>query len=229
MRRKFSRVEDGIEAIAKGGVVIALDSEDRENEGDFIAAAETLTPATVHFMISQGRGLLCAPVLPDVAQRLQLKPMVSESWEDDSSPRFSVPVDHMSCSTGISPWERAYTIAAMLNPSSRPEDFRRPGHVFPLVARPEGVLRRDGHTEAAVDMARLAGLFPAGVLCEICSRDGLHMANRDELLDLAAEFKIPIITIDDLKAYLRKPSSKPRQAQPENTGGELKKPAVTAS
>lgn len=203
MRPKFSRVEDGIEAILQGKVVIVVDSEDRENEGDFIAAAETITPATVHFMISQGRGLLCLPVLPDVAERLQLKPMVAENWEEDSGPRFTVPIDHLTNSTGISPYDRAYTISATLDPNSQPGDFRRPGHVFPLVARPEGVLRRDGHTEAAVDLARLAGLTPAGVLCEVCSRDGMHMANRDELLSLAKEFNIRIVTIEDLIEFRR--------------------------
>jgi 3,4-dihydroxy 2-butanone 4-phosphate synthase/GTP cyclohydrolase II len=143
------------------------------------------------------------PVLPDLAQRLQLTPMVQER-PDQSAPRFAVPIDHVTCKSGISPWERAYTMQCMLNPGSRPEDFMRPGHVFPLIARPEGVLRRTGHTEAAVDLARLAGLTPAGVLCEVCSRDGYHMADRTELAELAAEFRLPMITIDDLVEFRRR-------------------------
>lgn len=230
MRRTFSRVEDGIEAIAKGRVVIVVDSEDRENEGDFVAAAETINAAAVHFMISQGRGLLCTPVLPEVAERLQLGPMVSESWEEDSGPRFTIPIDHASCSTGISPWERAYTINCLLNPTSRPEDFIRPGHVFPLVARPEGVLRRPGHTEAAVDLARLAGLTPAGVLCEVCSRDGLHMARRDELLELAVQFNLCIITIDDLIAYRRREVPGASAGSKAQTSGSVEpRPVVSSS
>jgi 3,4-dihydroxy 2-butanone 4-phosphate synthase / GTP cyclohydrolase II len=202
MRRKFARVEEAIEALAAGRVTIVVDSEDRENEGDFVAAAEAITPQTIHLMVSEGRGQLCMPVMPELAQRLQLTPMVPDNG-DDTAPRFTVPVDHRKCSTGISPLERAFTIRAMLDPANRAEDFVRPGHIFPLVARPEGVLRRTGHTEAAVDLARLADLQPAGVLCEICSRDGLNMARRDELMELAAELQMPIVTIDDLVEFRR--------------------------
>jgi 3,4-dihydroxy 2-butanone 4-phosphate synthase/GTP cyclohydrolase II len=183
--------------------VIVVDSEDREDEGDLVAAAEAVTPQMIHFMISVGRGQLCMPVLPELAQRLQLAPMVPER-PDQAAPRFAVPVDHITCRSGISPWERAYTMQRMLEPRSRPEDFTRPGHVFPLIARPEGVLRRTGHTEAAVDLARLAGLTPAGVLCEVCSRDGYHMADRSELAELAAEFRLPMITIDELVEFRRR-------------------------
>ena len=198
----FATIEKAVHAIAAGRVVIVVDSEDREDEGDFVVAAEAITPEIIHFLISQGRGQLCMPVLPDLAERLRLEPMVKER-PDESAPCFAIPVDHVTCKTGISPWERAYTIRAMLDPTSRADDFLRPGHIFPLIARPEGVLRRTGHTEAAVDLARLAGLTPAGVLCEICSRDGLHMADRQELFALAKEFRLPIVAIDELVEHRR--------------------------
>lgn len=201
MGRQFSSVEEGIEAVAAGRAVIVLDSEERENEGDFVAAAETITPQLIDFMVRQGRGQLCVPVLPDVAARLDLKLMVDGN--DDSAPRFTIPIDHRSCGTGISPLARAISIQFMLEPEARAEDFVRPGHIFPLIARPGGVLQRTGHTEAAVDLARLAGRTPAGVLCEICSRDGMNMANRDELMGIAAEFNIPIITVDALVEFRR--------------------------
>lgn len=196
MSRQFSSIEEGIEAIAAGGAVIVLDSEHRENEGDFIAAAETITPDLINFMVREGRGQLCVPVMPEVATQLDLTLMVEKT--DDSAPQFTIPIDHLSCGTGISPLARAISIQYMLQPESRGEDFLRPGHVFPLIARPGGVLQRTGHTEAAVDLARMAGRTPAGVLCEICSRDGKHMATRDELMEMASEFRIPIITVDAL-------------------------------
>ena len=203
MSDQFSRVEEAIEAIAAGQIVIVLDSEDRENEGDFVMAAEKVTPQAIHFMISHGRGQLCVPVMPDVAQRLRLTPMVLGDG-DDSMPRFTVPVDHRNCKTGISPLERAVSIQAMLDETSRAEDFLRPGHIFPLVAVEGGVLERPGHTEAATELARMAGLSPAGVLCEICSRDGMHMADLPELLQIAAEFGRPLITMYDLILYRRR-------------------------
>lgn len=202
MSHSFSRIEDALEAIAQGHLVIVVDSEDRENEGDFVAAAEKVTPQMIHLMITYGRGLVCMPVLPEVARRLHLEPMVAATG-DLSVPRFTIPIDHRRCHTGISPLERAYTIQSVIDPESRPADFLRPGHLFPLIARPEGVLARTGHTEATVDLADLAGLTPAGVLCEVCSRDGLNMATRDELLELAAALRIPIITIDALVEYRR--------------------------
>lgn len=197
--REFSSVEEAVEAIADGRLVIVVDSEDRENEGDFIGAAEKVTSEMVHFMISEGRGQLCMPVLPETADRLQLTPMVTPA--DPGTPRFTVPIDHCLCRTGISPQERVFTIQNIISPQTSPDDFVRPGHVFPLVAEEEGVLRRPGHTEATVDLARMAGLTPAGVLCEICSRDGRHMAERDELLELADQFDFPIITIDALVGF----------------------------
>lgn len=197
----ISPIKTGIEAIGAGRVLIVMDSEDRENEGDFLAAAEFITPEMIHFMTSHGRGQLCMPVSPDIAERLQLTPMVAHREPD--SPCFTIPVDLRDCKTGISPTECARTIRAMLDPYSRPQDFVRPGHIFPLIAREGGVLTRPGHTEASVDLARLAGLASAGVLCEICSRDGRNMAWGEELWQLADEFDLPLVSIDNLINYRR--------------------------
>jgi 3,4-dihydroxy 2-butanone 4-phosphate synthase / GTP cyclohydrolase II len=196
-----SSIQAAIEAITAGRILIVVDSEERENEGDFLAAAQFVTSEMIHFMTSQGRGQLCMPVSTDIAERLDLIPMVAR--RELGSPCFTIPVDLGDCKTGISPMERARTIRAMLDPYSRPHDFVRPGHVFPLIAREGGVLARPGHTEASVDLTRLAGLAPAGVLCEICSRDGRDMARGEELWRLAEEFDLPIVTIDDLIEHRR--------------------------
>jgi 3,4-dihydroxy 2-butanone 4-phosphate synthase/GTP cyclohydrolase II len=200
MKPTFSRIDDAIEAVSTGQIVIVVDSEDRENEGDFLAAADGIDAAAIHFMITHGRGQLCMPITASTAERLELVPMV-ENAGDVSLPRFTIPLDRNTGTTGISPLERAETIRAIVDPSTRPEDFVRPGHIFPLVARSGGVLERTGHTESAVELARLANLAPAGVLCEICSRDGRNMATRDELFALADEHHLHIITIDDLVEY----------------------------
>jgi 3,4-dihydroxy 2-butanone 4-phosphate synthase/GTP cyclohydrolase II len=192
----FSRLDDALEALSLGLPVIVLDSEDRENEGDFVVAAEKITPQIIHFLITHGRGQVCMPVTAHTAERLGLAPMVAAKGAD--APNFTVPVDHCRCKTGISPVDRCATIQAIVDEESRPQDFLRPGHMFPLVAREGGVLVRQGHTEASVDLVRMAGLYPAAVLCEICSSDGLHMATRDELLHLASDSSIPIVTIDAL-------------------------------
>jgi 3,4-dihydroxy 2-butanone 4-phosphate synthase/GTP cyclohydrolase II len=165
-----------------------------------LLAAEKATPEMIYFMLHHGCGQLCVPVAEEIAQRLDLCPMTLDNT-NPAATAFAVPVDHFSCHTGISPEERVFTIQALLASSSRPDDFVRPGHVFPLIAREGGVLRRPGHTEAAVDLAKLAGLAPAGVLCEVCSRDRIHMAERDELLEVADEFDLLAITIDDLIRY----------------------------
>lgn len=209
MNGRFCRIEDALEALSIGLLTIVVDSEDRENEGDFVVAAEKVTPETIHFLISHGRGQVCMPVLKSTADRLEFSPMVAGRGPD--TPNFTVPVDHADCRTGISPFERCATIHAILEESSKPENFVRPGHLFPLVAREGGVLERPGHTEATIDLVRMAGLRPAGVLCEICSSDGLHMATRDELLALAAEYRLPIITIDGLIEYRRKHEPSTRQ------------------
>ena len=202
MKSPLCRIEDALEALSVGLLVIVVDSEERENEGDFVVAAEKVTPQIVHFLISQGRGQVCMPVTRETARRLQFEPMVSGQGHD--TPNFTVPVDHASCKTGISPFERCATIHAIVDEETRPQDFVRPGHLFPLVARDGGVLARPGHTEASVDLVRLAGLSPAAVLCEICSNDGLNMATRDELFEMATDYRLPIVTIDALIEYRRK-------------------------
>lgn len=201
MNNPFSSIEEAIDAIKKGRIVVVVDAEDRENEGDFVCAAELTTAAAVNFMITMGRGQLCMPILPEVSQRLGLHPMV----EANTAPlgtNYTVPVDHRSTRTGITAAERARTIQAICDPTSKPADFNRPGHLFPLVAKEGGVLRRAGHTEAAVDLARMAGLLPAGVLCEILNDSG-DRANREQLHDLARRHSLPIISIEQLIAYRR--------------------------
>jgi 3,4-dihydroxy 2-butanone 4-phosphate synthase/GTP cyclohydrolase II len=199
---QLSTIDAAIEAIARGEIVIVMDAEDRENEGDFICAAEKITPEIVNFMIAQGRGQLCMPVLPEVCERLDLAPMVTENTAPLGT-SFTVPVDHRSCRTGITAQERATTIRAILDPASKPADFVRPGHLFPLMAKEGGVLRRAGHTEAAVDLARLAGLKPAGVLIEILDDRG-DRADRQRLYQLAAKYHLEIITIEDLIRFRRR-------------------------
>ncbi len=201
MAHEFSKVEEALEALSEGRLVIVVDDEDRENEGDFVAAAEKVTPQAIEFMITHGRGLLCMPIVPEVADRLQLHPMVEVNNAPHKTP-YTVPVDHKSCGTGISAAERAATVRAIIDPASKATDFVRPGHLFPLVAKEGGVLRRAGHTEAAVDLARLAGLAPAGVICEIL--DGVGVANRERLHALAREHRLPILSIETLIAYRRR-------------------------
>jgi len=194
----FSTIETAIETIRQGGVIIVVDDEDRENEGDFVCAAQTITTEKVNFML-RGRGLLCVTITEEAARRLDLTPAVKSSTALQNT-AFTVSVDHVSTTTGISAPERAITTAALAEPKSRAEDFARPGHVFPIVGREGGVLIRAGHTEASIDLARLAGLAPAGVLIEILNPDGT-MARRDDLAALAAEQDMPMITIADLIRY----------------------------
>jgi len=195
---KFSTIEDAIETIRDGGTIIVVDDEDRENEGDFVCAADTITPEKLNFIL-QGRGLYCVTMPEDWATRLELQPAVTNSnAEQDTA--FTVSVDHISTTTGISAEERSTTTKALANPNTPPGDLMRPGHVFPLVAREGGVLIRAGHTEASVDLARLAGLNPVGVLIEILNEDGT-MARRDELMVIAERENMHIITIADLIRY----------------------------
>ena len=198
----LSSVDAAIEAIAKGRIVIVVDSQDREDEGDFICAADKVTPEIIHFMTREGGGLFCMPILPELAQQKGLSLMVENNTTPTETP-FTYPVDHVSCRTGISTAERARTVEALLDPSSAPEDFTAPGHLFVLIAKEGGVLRRAGHTEATVDLARLAGLSPAGVLCEICSREGHGMAGSTELYAIAEEFNMPMVSIEDVIRYRR--------------------------
>src|SRR3954465_8918756 len=192
MHSEFSKVEDALEALAEGRVVIVVDDEQRENEGDFIAAADRVTPEIIEFMITRGRGQLCMPIIPALAKRLELHPMVEANTAPHRTP-FTVPVDHKSCRTGISAEERSRPVRSIIDPQTRPEDLVRPGHLFPLVAMEGGVLRRAGHTEATVDRARLAGLRPAGVLIEIL--DGIRVASREKLHEIATTFGLPIVSI----------------------------------
>jgi 3,4-dihydroxy 2-butanone 4-phosphate synthase/GTP cyclohydrolase II len=202
MARSFSSIPEAVDAISRGEVVIVLDDENRENEGDYICAAELATPATMNLVMS-GRGDFCMPILPETAARLKVHPLVDEGANNTSNKTaFLTPLDHCSAKTGITSEERAACVRAIANPNSRPEDFQRPGHVHLLLAKPGGVLRRAGHTEASVDLARMAGLAPAGVLCEILNDDG-NRATRDELLEIAAAKGLKIITIEDLIAYRR--------------------------
>ena len=200
MTRDFSTVQAAVDAIRRGEVVIVLDAEDRENEGDFICAAELVTAETINFMLS-GRGQLCCPVLPSTCDRLQLRPVV-DSNDAPLRTAFMTPLDHAGCKTGITAQERAETIRRMADPNSSPKDFVRPGHVYPLLAREGGVLRRAGHTEAAVDLPRMAGLLPAGVLTEILDSSG-DRATRDALLEMADQYGLEIITIEQLIAHRR--------------------------
>ncbi len=200
MHDEFAKIEEAIQALRDGRIIIVVDDEDRENEGDFVAAADRVTPETVEFMITHGRGQLCMPILPEVATRLELGPMVDRNTAPHQTP-FTVPVDHRSCRTGISAEERARTVRAIIDPVTRPADLVRPGHMFPLVAKEGGVLRRAGHTEATVDLARLAGLTPAGILCEIT--DGIRMADREKLHQIGREHGLPIVSIEGLIKYRR--------------------------
>src|SRR5205085_4517441 len=155
MKKSFSRIEDALDALASGLAVIVVDSEERENEGDFVVAADKITPQLVHFLVSYGRGQVCMPITRDAARRLELHPMVP--CEAKEMPNFTIPIDHRSCKTGISPYERCATIQAIADEESRASDFVQPGHMFPLIARDGGILVRQGHTEASVDLARMAG------------------------------------------------------------------------
>jgi len=198
---KLHSIEEAITDIQAGKLVIVVDDENRENEGDFITAARNVTPEIINFMATHGRGLICAPLIEDRAEALRLPLMVSENTALHSTP-FTVSVDLIGhgCSTGISATDRSLTVQALINPEMTAEDFGRPGHIFPLRARRGGVLRRTGHTEATIDLARLAGFEPAGVLVEIMNEDGT-MARLPDLLKIAEKFDLKIISIDDLVAY----------------------------
>ncbi|MGO9599258.1 MAG: 3,4-dihydroxy-2-butanone-4-phosphate synthase [Isosphaeraceae bacterium] len=200
MSHEFSRIEDALAALRDGRIIIVVDDEDRENEGDFVVAADKVTPETIAFMITRGCGQVCMPILPEVAERLRLPMMVDHNTAPHKTP-YTIPVDHVSTGTGISAEARATTVRAILDPATKPGDFFRPGHLFPLVAKEGGVLRRAGHTEAAVDLARLAGLVPAGVICEIT--DGIGMAGREKLHAIAREHGLPIVSIEALIKFRR--------------------------
>lgn len=198
---QLNTIEEAIADIRKGKVVIVVDDEDRENEGDFICAAETVTPDIINFMAMHGRGLICTPLEEKRADELGLDLMVGANTALHET-AFTVSIDLIGhgCSTGISAYDRATGIRRLTNPAAKPSDFARPGHIFPLRAKTGGVLRRTGHTEAAVDLAQMAGLYPAGVLVEILNPDG-SMARLPQLIEVARKFDLKIISIDELVAY----------------------------
>lgn len=203
----LSTIEEAVEDIKAGKVVIVVDDEDRENEGDFVAAAETITPQIVNFMATHGRGLICAPITRQRCDQLNLDLMVPHNTALHETP-FTISVDLIGqgCTTGISASDRAKTIRALADKNTKPSDLGRPGHIFPLRAREGGVLQRTGHTEAVIDLARLAGLQPAGALVEIMNEDGT-MARLPELMEIAGKFDLKIISIEDLIAYRIKTES----------------------
>lgn len=197
----LNTIEEAIEDIKAGKIVIVVDDEDRENEGDFLAAANKVTPEMINFMATHGRGLICAPLIEDRCEELELDLMVGKNTAEYETP-FTVSVDLIGhgCTTGISASDRAKTIQALVNPKTRASELGKPGHIFPLKARKGGVLRRAGHTEAAIDLARLAGLYPAGVIVEIMNEDG-SMARMPELQVIAKKHQLKIVTIKDLIAF----------------------------
>lgn len=203
MNKEFelNSIEEAIAEIKAGKIVIVIDDEDRENEGDFIAAAECATPEMINFMVTHGRGLVCTPITEERAQKLKLNRMVEDNT-DLHQTAFTVSIDYKleNCSTGISAYDRATGIRALTKEETQPEDYGRPGHIFPLIAREGGVLKRTGHTEAAIDLAVMAGYSPAGVLIEILNEDGT-MARLPQLVEIAKRFDLKIITIKDLVAY----------------------------
>jgi 3,4-dihydroxy 2-butanone 4-phosphate synthase/GTP cyclohydrolase II len=207
---KFDTIEAAVEDIRQGKMIVVVDDEDRENEGDLLMAAQKVTPESVNFMATYGRGMICAPITETRARELNLDLMVHENTEHMRT-SFTVTVDHISSTTGISAFERSKTIKELSNPEAKPGDFVRPGHVFPLIAREGGVLKRAGHTEAAVDFARMAGLYPAGAICEIMNDDGT-MARIPQLMDFVKEHGLNIITIADLISYRRNTEKLVRKA-----------------
>ena len=207
MGSSLNTIEEAIEDIKQGKVVIVVDDENRENEGDFITAARNVTPEVINFMATHGRGLICAPLIESRCDELELNLMVNNNTVLHETP-FTVSVDLKGngCTTGISTSDRAKTIQALIDPNVNPGDFGKPGHIFPLKAKAGGVLRRTGHTEATIDLARLAGFEPAGVLVEILNEDGT-MARLPELIEIAKKFQLKLISIEDLIAYRLKTES----------------------
>lgn len=197
----LNTIEEAVEDIKAGKIIIVVDDQDRENEGDFLAAASMATPEVVNFMATHGRGLICAPLTQQRCEELQLDLMVGTNTATFET-NFTVSIDLIGhgCTTGISASDRSRTILSLIDPATKPEDLGRPGHIFPLIAKNGGVLRRAGHTEAAIDLPVLAGLEPAGVICEIMNKDG-EMARLPELLELAKELDMKIISIEDLISY----------------------------
>lgn len=198
----YATVEQAIKELQKGKPIIVVDDENRENEGDFLALGRSATSEMINLMAMEGRGLICVPIDETYAERLAL-PLMTSSNSDPHRTAFTVSIDHYTTTTGISTMERSQTILSMLNPEAKPTDFNRPGHIFPLIAKSGGVLERPGHTEAAVDLAKLAGVEPVGVICEIMNEDGT-MARIDQLKKIAERLDLVILTIADLISYQQK-------------------------
>ena len=198
----FQTIEEGLEALKKGGLVLVTDDSDRENEGDLICAAQYATTENVNFMATYGKGLICMPMTEEYVKKLQIPQMVSQNT-DNHETAFTVSIDHVSTTTGISAAERSVTAMKCAEEGTKPEDFRRPGHMFPLLAKKNGVLERNGHTEATVDLLRLAGLKTCGLCCEIMREDGTMMRT-SELAQMAEKWKIPFLTIKDLQDYRKR-------------------------
>ena len=196
---QFSTIEEALEDLRQGKVILCTDDPDRENEGDFICAAEFATTENVNFMAKYAKGLICMPMSIDLCRKLMFPQMVTTNT-DNHETAFTVSIDHVDTTTGISAEERGYTARKCVDEDARPEDFRRPGHMFPLMAKPNGVLERNGHTEATVDLCRLAGLKEVGLCCEIMRDDGTMMRT-PELIELAKQYNLKFITIKDLQAY----------------------------
>ena len=196
----FNTIEEALEDLRSGKMIVVVDDESRENEGDLIMPAETVTPQAMNFIAKYARGLICTPASKDILEKLKMGQMVAENT-DNHSTAFTVSVDHIGTTTGISAYERAFTVKKMAEDDAKPKDFRRPGHVFPLLAREGGVLVRRGHTEATVDLARLAGFKPIGICCEIMSEDG-HMARLPELIEFSKKHGLKLITVEALAEYI---------------------------
>ena len=207
---KFNTIEEAIEDIKNGKIVIVVDDEDRENEGDLIMAAEKVTTETMNFIVTYAKGLVCLPADASMINRLNLPQMV-ENNTDNHCTAFTVAIDHVDTTTGISAEERAYTVRKFADETSKPEDFRRPGHMFPLLAKSGGVLERNGHTEATVDLMKLAGLKPAGICCEIIKDDGT-MARLDDLIEFSKKHNLKLISIAELAEYIKANSFPLRKA-----------------
>src|SRR5699024_2289046 len=198
----FNKIEDAVSDLKQGKIIIVVDDEDRENEGDFVSLGDQVTPEMINFMITHGKRLVCTPISKEVADRLDLLHMTDKST-DPYDTAFTVSIDHDKTTTGISAYERALTIQALTNKHATPKDFKRPGHIFPLIAKEGGVLERPGHTEAAIDLTKLSGASSIGIICEIINQDGT-MARVPDLLQIAEKFNLKIITIKDLIAYRKR-------------------------
>lgn len=192
-------IEEAIEDLKQGKMIVVVDDEDRENEGDLLALAEFMTPETINFMATYGRGLICTPISQQLALKLGLHPMVHHNT-DNHQTAFTVSIDHVNTTTGISAFERAMTIEKMIEPQAKAEDFRRPGHIFPLIAKDNGVLERRGHTEATIDLAKLCNSIPVGIICEIMGDDG-RMLRFNDLIKYAAQHHLKMISVEALATY----------------------------